>query len=54
MEQIYRIGIDHGYGNIKTAHHIFESGVMMAIFPHLCYTITNIRKGEVSDACKGR
>lgn len=28
MEQIYRIGIDHGYGNIKTAHHIFESGVI--------------------------
>lgn len=27
MEQVYRIGIDHGYGNIKTAHHIFESGV---------------------------
>ncbi len=26
----------------------------MAIFLHLCYTITNIRKGEVSDACKGR
>ena len=25
MEQVYRIGIDHGYGNIKTAHHIFES-----------------------------
>ncbi len=24
MEQVYRIGIDHGYGNIKTAHHIFE------------------------------
>ena len=28
MEQVYRIGIDHGYGNIKTAHHIFESGVI--------------------------
>ena len=28
MEQIYRIGIDHGYGNIKTAHYIFESGVI--------------------------
>lgn len=28
MEQIYRIGIDHGYGNIKTANHIFESGVI--------------------------
>lgn len=28
MEQIYRIGIDHGYGNIKTAHHIFKSGVV--------------------------
>ena len=28
MEQIYRIGIDHGYGNIKTAHHIFQSGVV--------------------------
>ena len=28
MEQIYRIGIDHRYGNIKTAHHIFESGVI--------------------------
>lgn len=28
MEQIYRIGIDYGYGNIKTAHHIFESGVI--------------------------
>ncbi|MDE5909772.1 MAG: hypothetical protein K2H52_13670 [Lachnospiraceae bacterium] len=28
MEQIYRIGIDHGYGNIKTAHHIFQSGVI--------------------------
>lgn len=28
MEQICRIGIDHGYGNIKTAHHIFESGVI--------------------------
>ena len=28
MEQIYRIGIDHGYGNIKTAHHIFESGII--------------------------
>lgn len=28
MEQIYRIGIDHGYGNIKTARHIFESGVI--------------------------
>lgn len=28
MEQIYRIGIDHGYGNIKTVHHIFESGVI--------------------------
>ena len=26
----------------------------MAIFPRLCYTITNIRKGEISDACKGR
>ena len=26
----------------------------MAIFPYLCYTITNVRKGEVSDACKGR
>ena len=31
MEQIYRIGIDHGYGNIKTAHHIFESGVMIPV-----------------------
>ena len=29
-------------------------GDIVAIFPHLCYTITNIRKGEVSDACKGR
>ena len=28
MEKIYRIGIDHGYGNIKTAHHIFESGII--------------------------
>ena len=28
MEQVYRIGIDHGYGNIKTAHHIFQSGVI--------------------------
>lgn len=28
MEQIYRIGNDHGYGNIKTAHHIFESGII--------------------------
>ena len=28
MEQIYRIGIDHGYGNIKSVHHIFESGVI--------------------------
>ena len=28
MEQVYRIGIDHGYGNIKTAHHIFESGII--------------------------
>ncbi len=28
MVQIYRIGIDHGYGNIKTAHHIFKSGVI--------------------------
>ena len=28
MEQVYRIGIDHGYGNIKTSHHIFESGVI--------------------------
>lgn len=28
MEQVYRIGIDHGYGNIKTIHHIFESGVI--------------------------
>lgn len=28
MEQIYRISIDHGYGNIKTAHRIFESGVI--------------------------
>lgn len=24
-EQIYRIGIDQGYGNIKTAHHILNS-----------------------------
>ena len=22
------IGIDHGYGNIKTANHIFKTGVM--------------------------
>lgn len=28
MEQIYRIGIDYGDGNIKTTHHIFESGVI--------------------------
>lgn len=28
MEQVYRIGIDHGYGNIKTARHIFQSGVV--------------------------
>ena len=28
MEQIYRIGIYHGYGNIKSVHHIFESGVI--------------------------
>lgn len=26
----------------------------MAIFPRLCYTVTNVRKGEISDACKGR
>lgn len=31
-----------------------ECSVMMAILHHLCYTITNIRKGEISDACKGR
>ncbi len=28
MEQVYRIGIDRGYGNIKSAHYIFESGVI--------------------------
>lgn len=28
MEQIYRIDIDHSYGNVKTANHIFESGVI--------------------------
>ena len=22
------IGVDHGYGNIKTANHIFKSGVI--------------------------
>lgn len=26
----------------------------MAIFPRLCYTITNVRKGESSNTCKGR
>lgn len=31
-----------------------ENSVVMAILLHLCYTITNIRKGEISDACKGR
>ena len=28
MEQIYRMGIDHRYGNNKTAHHIFQLGVV--------------------------
>lgn len=34
MEKIYKIGIDHGYGNIKTTHHIFESGIIQRIMQH--------------------
>ncbi len=33
MEQIYRIGLDHGYGNIKTAHHVFRSVVIQLDTP---------------------
>lgn len=31
-----------------------ENSVVMAVFTRLCYTITNIRKGEISNTCKGK
>ena len=37
------IGIDHGYGNIKTANHIFRTGVMHHLVEnHMFYGYTEV------------
>lgn len=28
FNDVFIIGIDHGYGNIKTANHCFKTGIM--------------------------
>ncbi len=59
------IGIDHGYGNIKTAHTCFKAGVTaydkeptfknnMLIYNDKYYIIGEEHKEFISDTCHNR